>query len=59
MSGYNQSHLAKVPTREGSYFPGQLQKKLGILAVSFWLANSLGLDLRRIADPHLDTQLCQ
>jgi hypothetical protein len=37
-------------------FQQQLQQKLGILAVGLLLADALRLDLRRIANPHLDTQ---
>ena len=40
-------------------FQQQLQQQLGILAVGFLLADSFGLDLRRITNPHLDTQFRQ
>jgi hypothetical protein len=44
------------PDSRKTIFPQQLQHKLGILAVVLLLPDSLGLDLRRIAKPHLDTQ---
>ncbi len=37
-------------------FQQQLQQKLGMLAVGLLLADPLRLDLRRIPNPHLDTQ---
>jgi hypothetical protein len=43
------------PARE-VIFQQQLQQELGILAVGLLLADALGLDLRRIANPNFDTQ---
>jgi hypothetical protein len=40
-------------------FQQQLQQKLRIVTVGLLLADSLGLNLRRIADPYFDTQFCQ
>jgi hypothetical protein len=40
-------------------FQQQLQQKLGILVVGLLLADALRLDLRCIANPHLETQFCQ
>src|SRR5580704_2421529 len=40
-------------------FPQQSQQQSGVLTVGLLLADSLGLDLRRIPDPQLDTQLGQ
>jgi hypothetical protein len=40
-------------------FEQQLQQELGILAVGLLLADPLRLNLRCIANPHLDTQFSQ
>jgi hypothetical protein len=40
-------------------FQQQLQLELGILTVGLLLADALGLDLRRIANPNFDTQFRQ
>src|SRR5260370_2372980 len=40
-------------------FPHQSQQQSGVLTVGLLLADSLGLNLRRIADPYLATQFYQ
>jgi len=47
------------PDSRKAIFQQQLQQKFGIEAIGFLLADSQSLDLCRIADPHLETQLCQ
>src|SRR5215469_7341485 len=49
----------RYPDARKAIFQHELQQKSGILAVGFRLPDSLGLDLRRIADPQLETKLCQ
>jgi hypothetical protein len=47
------------PDLRKAIFPQQLQHKSGVLAVGFLLPDSLGLNLRRISNPQLETQLCE
>jgi len=49
----------RYPDARKGIFQQQLQQKSSIVGVGFLLAHTLGLDFRRIADPDLDTQLCQ
>src|SRR5215469_17402590 len=49
----------RYPDARKAIFQHELQQKSGILAVGLRLPDSLGLDLRRIADPQLETKLCQ
>ena len=49
----------RYPDSRKVIFPQQPQQQSGVLTVGLLLADSLGLDLRRISDPHLETQLCQ
>jgi hypothetical protein len=52
-SGPRYPHPRKV------IFDEQREQQLRIVAVGLLLADSLGLDLRGIADPQLDAQFCQ
>jgi hypothetical protein len=49
----------RYPDFRKAIFQQQLQQKSGIKTISFLLPASLPLNLRRIANPHLETQLCQ
>jgi len=49
----------RYPDSRKAIFQQQLQHELGILPVGFLLPDSLGLNLRRISNPQLETQLCQ
>src|SRR5580700_2545060 len=49
----------RYPDARKAIFQQQLQQKFGIPAIGFLLAASLPLDLRRIPNPHLETQLGQ
>jgi hypothetical protein len=49
----------RYPDSRKIIFPHQSQHQSGVLTVGLLLADSLGLNLRRIADPYLDTQFCQ
>jgi hypothetical protein len=58
--------LSQVPILRTGYpdareiiFPQQFQEQSGVLTVRLLLADSLGFELRRIADPQLDTEFCQ
>ncbi len=47
---------AGYPDSRKAIFQQQLQQQLGILAVGLLLADTLGFNLRGIANSHLDTQ---
>jgi len=49
----------RYPDSREIIFPQQSQQQSGVLTVGLLLADSLGLNLRRIADPYLDTQFYQ
>jgi hypothetical protein len=49
----------RYPDSRKAIFQQQLQHESGILPVGFLLPDSLGLNLRRISNPQLETQLCQ
>ena len=49
----------RYPDAREIIFQQQLQQKLGILTVRLLLADSLRVDLRGVANPHLDTQFRQ
>jgi hypothetical protein len=58
--------LSQIPILRTGYpdprkaiFPHEPKQELGILAVVLLLLDSPNLDLRWIADPYLETQLCQ
>src|SRR5258707_6550728 len=57
------SHIAlfrtRYPDSRKTIFHHQLQPQLRVFAVSLLLLDASALDLRRIADPHFETQLCQ
>ena len=49
----------RYPDPRKAIFQHQLQQQLRIFAIGLLFLDAPGLDLRGIADPHFETQLCQ